>query len=311
MQPRYPRQLDQSARYVQQLQTQHDVDIKRLWGLMESVGNPYSGPSDISLPTTSTSTTSTTTASPPCCASYSCADVFIPDILDVDGVTTIPGGWFRLTGVSGCVQTVTEPDGAIVTFLESSVPGLGNRYVITYQPAIPFYGYTLTFVLDETFTCPGPETSVECRLSLYGVPSGYLDGDASITLVSCSDPTSTTTTTSTTTAEPTTTTTTTTTTTSTTTPGDLLTTTTTSTTTGDGGGTTTTTTTSTTTGSGDCWGSCGFEWYLAPGQTAPYWNNNSGPGCSENPGPGGCACSEPPRDGYYLGEIYNTNCTSA
>jgi hypothetical protein len=85
MQPRYPRQLDQSARYVQQLQTQHDVDIKRLWGLMESVGNPYSGPSDISLPTTSTSTTSTTTASPPCCASYSCADVFIPDLFDIDG----------------------------------------------------------------------------------------------------------------------------------------------------------------------------------------------------------------------------------
>lgn len=267
--------------------------------------NPYTQTTPIDLPTTTTSTTSTTTASPPCCASYSCADVFIPDVLDVDGVTVIPGGWFRLTGVSGCVQTVTEPDGAIVTFLESSVPGLGNRYVITYQPAIPFYGYTLTFVLDETFTCPGPETSVECRLSLYGVPSGYLDGDASITLVSCSDPTSTTTTTSTTTAEPTTTTTTTTTTTSTTTPGDLPTTTTTSTTTAGGGGGTTTTST-TTAGSG-CYDVCQWEWSpLGPGAGWVSLTSCSG-ACKCDNGSGGELIA-PPRDGYYLGELYTVGC---
>lgn len=304
MHPRYPRQFDASERFARQLQTQHDVDIKRLWDAQRAHLNPFSGTSDIELPPNPT--TSTTTASPPCCASYSCADVFIPDVFDYDGETVLVGGWFRLTG---------SPNTCAFYYLNTEAPA---RHPLTIsldrnpgayghgEFSLRVTGYAAALVgcewkLGSSLSCPGPNTQGTGYMLQYGStiadPNEPRAATATATLVSCSDPTSTTTTTSTTTAEPTTTTTTTTTSTSSTTPGDLPTTTTTTSTTTAGGGGGTTTTTSTTT-SGGC-GVCLWEWAFSG--SSPVWVKLAD--C--NPG---CACGQPPRDGLYLGEFYVVDC---
>lgn len=307
MHPRYPRQFDASERFARQLQTQHDVDIKRLWDAQRAHLNPYSGTSDIDLPANPTTTTSTTTGDPRCCDAYSCADAFIPDVLDVDGVTTIPGGWFRLSGASCTMNNgATGPGLPVVSFGQFDVPGVGLRWVLTYLPQGATLGAPqLEWYFADPIGCPGPNNSTSGAQKNYlEFPAlGAITETATLTWVSCSDPTSTTTTTSTTTAEPTTTTTTTTTSTSSTTPGDLPTTTTTSTTTAGGGGGTTTTTSTTTAAPGDCSsGVCLWEWTIQPGFVTPYWLGRI-TNCAA-----GCGCNVPPRNGLYLGEIYEGSC---